>query len=646
MIQINGFKNVNIINSNIFSVNEFYADDLISFFNDQQDVTVDIINSVIYAEHILKYNVFSKSVNVSLNNVTLSTTLAILKTSHSPFLAVDSLEYETGTIQESWISPVYSTPTASAYSDFNYLKSNLGITVSGDTDYKTDGLEWFSGQRDGIGSFYFEKPDNVLSASGSSGTIPFDISFSVSATSANTNNNEITYDFGDGNTSATTNLLITHTYNSVGTFSATAEIETKNEWYKLITSATKITSYSGTLSASYNIHNLSTSAVITSANTYQDLFLSGDILGGSPNLYDINFIDDNYESQNVIDSLIYYPYKFKTPGTKNITLKLYDSPDTFSVSAAFIVSELPSTTYYVDISETYDTNTSNIGTSADPFNYLEFYDYIKTDGSASATDIFKLRGYRELTKPTSATSPWTAIETDSDKKITIESWDLSAYGPWLLIINDYSVYDSTIVSFKSSILKNGIIYNKPFNLNNTDYGGTYYLSYAYNMYLVQQGLNSTIKVYPNISVSGVDVEGCTIYSENGFSDLNTFSAYNFKITDSVITGFTSSASTSSFLSANCYLYNDTFRETSAYIDSYFILSANENCQFGWSLPTDYPFLKGDSGYNQTLSWLLMNKEILVPFSGITTPPNPGKNYDIYKNYETGLFGYSRKDYVR
>lgn len=646
MIQINGFKTVNLINSNIFNISDSFGDGLISFFNDRQDVSITIINSIIYSEHILKYNTFSKAINVTLNNVVLSTTINSLKSSHSPLLAIDSLNYDSNTVQESWVSTVYNTPNVSAYSDLNYLKNNWAVTVSGDINYKTDNLEWFSGQRDGIGSFYFEKPDNVLSASAITGVIPFNISFSVSGTSANTYNNEIEYDFGDEYTSASNNLLITHEYNTIGVFSATAEIETKNGWYKSKTPAIEITSCGGVLSASYNIHNLSTSAIITNAYTYQDLFLSGTILSGEPNLYDVNFIDDNYENQNIIDNLIYYSYKFKTPGTKNITLKLSEWPDTFSVSAAFTVTELPSTTYYVDINESYDVNTSNIGSTTDPLNYLEFYDYIKTNGSASATDIFKLRGYRELIKPTSTASPWTAIETDPEKKLTIEAWDLSSYGPWLLIIDDDSIYESTIISFKSSILKNGIIYNKPFNSNNTDYGGSYYLTYAYDMYLVQQGLNGTIKICPNISVSGVDIEGCTIYSENGFSDSNNFSAYNFKIYDSVITGLTSSANTSCFLSANCYFYNNTFRETSAYIDSYFILSANDNCQYGWSLPTVYPFLKDNSGYNETLSWLLSNKEILVPFSGITIPPNPGKNYSSYKNYETGLFGYSRKDYSR
>ena len=67
-------------------------------------------------------------------------------------------------------------------------------------------------------------------------------------------------------------------------------------------------------------------------------------------------------------------------------------------------------------------------------------------------------------------------------------------------------------------------------------------------------------------------------------------------------------------------------------------------QFNWNPPNDYPFTYNNDLYNKDIDYIIINKKKLKPFEGITVPPNPGKNYPNYSNYETGLFGYSRKDY--
>ena len=72
----------------------------------------------------------------------------------------------------------------------------------------------------------------------------------------------------------------------------------------------------------------------------------------------------------------------------------------------------------------------------------------------------------------------------------------------------------------------------------------------------------------------------------------------------------------------------------------------ENNQYSWTPPTDinYPFHYLNDMYGMDYSAVYDNKNDLRPFDGITIPPIPGKNYSTYTDYDTGLFGYSRKDY--
>ncbi|MCP4669003.1 MAG: hypothetical protein GY849_21920, partial [Deltaproteobacteria bacterium] len=306
---------------------------------------------------------------------------------------------------------------------------------------------------------------------------------------------------------------------------------------------------------------------------------------------------------------------------------------------AFRVFPFPPTTYYANINESY-TDISNTGTSADPFNYDEFVSYINLNGYASASDVFKVQGYRIIEKPTSATVPWTPIQSDPVKRITIEDWNNLEYGPWMIGVTDYAASNNAILDFSYYILKNGIIYNKPYTINDNDIGGTIYVTYCYNMYIVNQGDNSLFYISPdNLNASAI--KGSTIYSENGISDDD--SNYSLIIEDSVLTGFTKNTY---FTNASLYLYNNTYNQTSTTLNSDFTISITSGCQYEWTAPTNYPFTKDNDGYDETLNWLLNNKKILAPFSGINAPPNPGKNYRTYADYTTGEFGISRKDYRR
>lgn len=71
-----------------------------------------------------------------------------------------------------------------------------------------------------------------------------------------------------------------------------------------------------------------------------------------------------------------------------------------------------------------------------------------------------------------------------------------------------------------------------------------------------------------------------------------------------------------------------------------------NNQFDWvtTATADFPFTYDNSLYDKELIYVIANKNILLPFNNISSPPNPGIGYDEYIGYETGLFGNSRAGY--
>jgi hypothetical protein len=72
-----------------------------------------------------------------------------------------------------------------------------------------------------------------------------------------------------------------------------------------------------------------------------------------------------------------------------------------------------------------------------------------------------------------------------------------------------------------------------------------------------------------------------------------------------------------------------------------------NNQYSWDF-VDYdifPFLSGSDLYNKSLSYVILNKDKIEPFEGISCPANPGYGFSAYSEYETGLFGYNRSEYI-
>jgi hypothetical protein len=108
------------------------------------------------------------------------------------------------------------------------------------------------------------------------------------------------------------------------------------------------------------------------------------------------------------------------------------------------------------------------GTTEDyPFTYQQFRARINTTAIPPALkyDIYKCRGYREVLS-----------EVKAVEKVTIDAWDLSKYGPWVMSFKlQQSPYNTH--SFTNALLKNGVIY-----LVNDNHG-ILFIGNAYDMFI-------------------------------------------------------------------------------------------------------------------------------------------------------------------
>jgi len=563
-------------------------------------------------------------------------------------------------IQSSWTRPSIFSSAVSAInitSQLNYLSASFStISATGNKFYTNT---WMSGRRDGIGALYFPEISGVsISANTAyepslnpvsfilSGNNPFII---FSASSA-------TYNFNDGIISAiSTNTVQSHTYSASNKYNVSVSIISFNEWYNknistyIIVGPFNITPYI----FDQNGKNISINFGSTKVLTNLTFAASSDGLAIG-NYY---WYFDNGTSSTEVSPTEYY----LTSGTKNPYITASAAVDSsINISTdIFLKIYLSGVEYFVNITSGYDVCANNSGTSANPFNWNEFKGMVETSGEYA--DTFRLSGSRVLS---ASSSNRKVLNIDRRKNFTIRDWDVSAYGPWVLEIKDFTNIDgNTILSAAGCTLKNGIIYNKIFS--SLSAGGQITLSNLYNTFIVYQGKYSKIIIDPYFShycgdLGGIvpsassSIIGSTLYisSGNGWKDnfdSNTFSAvsassYIMEITDSVITNFTTITS-SDFSACSVARYNSTFNRKAVDISANFKTCADENCQYEWNSPTDYPFTPNNDLYDKDINYIRTNKKKLRPFNEITIPPNPGKNAPNFLNYETGLFGYYRNQYI-
>ncbi|MFW6319809.1 MAG: hypothetical protein ACOC1L_06445 [Bacillota bacterium] len=635
MITINNFKNVLITNSTFY---HNQADSFIEVNNFNEDSNVKIINSIIDVDHLQKQgNVNNNLINTTLNSVVLTNTLENFLDPTTYYLAVDNVD--SINIQDDWTSTLDGKNALNS-TEINYLTSAYDtITLNGNDNYPTSGYEFHNGQRDGVGALYFPEVDTTLSSNDTSGNVPFSIDFSIPSTDSNLSANSITFHFGDGDTLSTSNISATHEYDEIGTYEAYVEIESKNLWYTSEGSPVSITAFESDISSTFDIYDKETSAIVTSANTYQDLFVSGDTISGTLSKYKLDFGDGNSETIN--NDEIYYEFFYTTSGDYTVELTSYNSLDQSSTTSSDIdISNRVTNTYYVDISEEYESSESGDGTEADPFNWSEFISAIGYDGVGNFQDTFKLKGYRKIVRPDgNSKNPYSPFEIDKSKHFIIEDWDNDTNGPWMIVSKDFDNTGNIILDFENCTLKNGIIYNQPLVSDDLNYGGKITVSNLYNMFIVVQGSGSQLEFAAVNDLQSIF--GSTIYSENGMININKEDS-DLKIYDSIITNL--NPIDTSFDDVDLYSYYTAYNKSQSNFLSDFTVSADVDNQFEWDAPDDYYFTVDNKLYDKDLEWLNNNKRELRPFTGIERPPNPGVGYPTYSEYDEGLFGESRENY--
>lgn len=393
-------------------------------------------------------------------------------------------------VNNNQISLSFPTPfsidiSAVTQDDLNYLSGGFeNVTISGNTSYN-DGI-WWNGTRDGVGALYFPTLSGfALSSDSTTAAVDTDINFVLSGNPFTAfSASSVVYYFDDGNTSAVNdNSVIAHSFSANGGFEPFVTITTRNGWYTSTTDTITLTI--GSFAVIISIFDQNGNDVTdSSASFMDDLTLSAQVTGLEAGTFDWSFGDGTTGSTNPISK--YYT----SGGDFTVVLNTSASDDT-SVSAtdtATIGISGTSDVYYVDINSSYDVCASNVGTSVDPFNWSEFTGRLETSGHFN--DTYRLSGSRQIT---ASTADRYVLSVDKRKAFEIRDWDVSAFGPWVIIVKDFSINDdNSILSAVGTTLRNGIIYNKPFSSPGA--GGKIILTNAYDTFIVYQGDYSHIEI--------------------------------------------------------------------------------------------------------------------------------------------------------
>jgi len=591
-----------------------------------------------------------------------------------------------------YLSADWNSITATGVSFFEYFNSNVSDKAG----------NLYGGRRDGVGALYFPETFGTVSADTTSGyydeftamIVSLDVEPAAVENLTVKSYYAIGQSFGQSNTTATSAIFYFSaesnpipngaTYKSTKPFQSNNEYEaggyisSPNGWYQ-----------SGRLAFDdpIMIYDYPLSADIFPANASfieKTTFRPGDILyyqyngvnsvSGETNLSGAYLVVVRLLSANgsvVASQLISAPdvtprngsfgvinepgnYIFETWVSHKTAIpeqELYNN----ATSAAIIVTATAPITYdikYVDIDILNDANTGNDGLSATPLCWSEFIDQIKVSGTGTSGTVYRLKGLRDINSFAGSLN----ILTADDKHFTIQDWDLSAYGPWVFVLNGQYSLD-----FSKVIVVNGMIYTKPTNEDNL--GGSLVLGPSYDMYVVENGTSGTISFAAANGTFGLYEEGqttpttatfvndtyyagCTFFASGGFTDVETDTAYNLYLQDCVFENFVSADGDIPFLSATVQIDSCTFAESSAAVQGIFqTITTDGEEQYDWTSPSDWPLKVDGSGFGETLLWIINNRNKFAPFNDITRPPNPGINAPIYSKYKTGLFGYDRATYV-
>lgn len=164
-----------------------------------------------------------------------------------------------------------------------------------------------------------------------------------------------------------------------------------------------------------------------------------------------------------------------------------------------------------------------------PMKYDKFKSRVEINGDGGYNDKYLCKNYRKISD---------FIRVDPLKYFEIDAWDLSNYGPWMLVVdvgvekpydNIRDSYDmDKDISFAGTRLSNGILYSLKSNENDPlPYTPNLRLSFAYDMFIVWNGIPNdhrigSIRVEPSKWIERdnlyKDFVGCTLKAEVGFID--------------------------------------------------------------------------------------------------------------------------------
>ncbi len=548
--------------------------------------------------------------------------------------------------------------------EFSYLLPEFKtITISGNKNSNvSSSLPWEVRRRDGVGFLYFDSLGyNVVKPLETSGYTPWEcvLNFNGQLTSAS----KLEIDWRDGSSieTFTTGISASHVYSNTAEYIIRVRNYSYNQWYNQYDFCAQdltVNSYDDTaVSADLVFVSPYNGNVITQIYENTSVWLSATGIFGRVVKWEFEttngvFIDPfsayNIDGYTNISTSLFYD--LNSNGTETSTLHLNRGyPNHYTVQLNLSILDITTppagqapyvpSTYWVNLNQ----STSGVGTSGNPYNYSQLYERIKYQGSANIGETYYLKGYTNLSRPLSASRPYTVFDIDYRKNFTLDVWDALTYGPWMISIDDDYFKSNHILDFRGCTLKNGIIYNKPEQYGSSYYGGTFKCSSMYNMWIVNQGKNS--EFYLNPLSATTNIRGCTIFVDNKININTSLGTGNINVIDNVINKVDLNNSFGQFNSTNLYFYNNCFGSTSGTFTglSNIYLSAN---QFNWNYDQDWPLTVNDRNYDKNLEWILANKNDFIPFENIEEYSNPGYGYSTYNLYEKGLFGFLRNLYYR
>lgn len=324
-------------------------------------------------------------------------------------------------------------------------------------------------------------------------------------------------------------------------------------------------------------------------------------------IYPENGITDNYQSNydlNIIDTVC-KNFIINSDGTFNhfsgCTLNSYNSG-----------FDIPLQITRINIYDTFDSGIIN------PFWYSAFgADYTLAQYPSSGTNYAASATTPDIL--TQITPEKFDGDFDLEYGIITSTTNYSATGKGIgvTVIFDNGGYDYFGVDeLLNTSIMNSVVYKSIDDAFSVIKPFTFSAYKEIKFKLIRQG--NTLSAYTNIG-SGWEFVTSRVATNSVFSPLNLY------VTSENNYGF----SYFNFVSMAFYDGVQLYNQTNGMIN----------------YPTIHPFTPGHPNYLQNLSYVIANKYQLKPFNGIATPPDPGRNYPTYPSYTTGLFGYSRKDYV-